>query len=293
LQKSALFSTMPVAVESSIVGSLQVPAADFFAAISGEYLLMATQNVKDGEPEIFGLLVVPDTNGTLSKVIKTRMANFEITERNGAYMFVPEGEKSFAPAWFDPGVKSVSGNVMLFSHPDVITAGEKNPLANNTSLKPYIFSGFEGISYGLVNVQSDFAIAAVSLLMNEIELPCNVDALKELTFPKGFMIEKRLPDGYYAESLGNFSANSFHAVVSAANIFYSTMQSLQMRSIKGNGIGNDADYEEDEFEVIEITPMEENNSDKVTETRVLPAQKEVKSAPEVVEIKLVPAEAAK
>ncbi|MEG1980325.1 MAG: hypothetical protein RR060_06335, partial [Victivallaceae bacterium] len=100
LQKSALFSTMPVAVESSIVGSLQVPAADFFAAISGEYLLMATQNVKDGEPEIFGLLVVPDTNGTLSKVIKTRMANFEITERNGAYMFVPEGEKSFAPAWF-------------------------------------------------------------------------------------------------------------------------------------------------------------------------------------------------
>ncbi|MCI7643504.1 MAG: hypothetical protein MST10_03990 [Lentisphaeria bacterium] len=288
LQNSAIFSTLPDACESSIAGSLQVPVADFFASISGEYLFMATQSVNNGKPEIAGLLIMPDRNGTLSKVVKTQMAKFEMAETAGSYMFIPEGEKSFLPAWFNPGIKCVSGNVMLFSHPDVITAGDKNPLSGNADLKQYIFGGFEGISYGMINIQSDFAVASTQLLMDNLELPCNIDAVKLLTMPKAFWLEKRLPDGYYSEMLCNFSVNDACAAANTLNVLGTTMQYLQSRGQNSMNVdvGDESDYEEDE--VLVVTDGDENDAaDKKSADSVGNAEaSDSKAAPQPIQKKL-------
>ena len=139
----------------------------------------------------------------------------------------------------------------------------------------------------MINIQSDFAVASTQLLMDNLELPCNIDAVKLLTMPKAFWLEKWLPDGYYSEMLCNFSVNDACAAANTLNVLGSTMQYLPRGQNSMNvDVDDESDYEEDE--VLVVTDGDENDAaDKKSADSVGNAEaSDSKAAPQPIQKKL-------
>ncbi len=69
---------LPVTIDASVQANLEVPFAELLAALNGEFFLMVSE-----EESIQALLILPDANGALRKVIEKQFGAFLLQSNDG------------------------------------------------------------------------------------------------------------------------------------------------------------------------------------------------------------------